>query len=183
MIRYVAVTFYVALILFVPIICIRRHLVKGKLKNDSWKHEIASIFFIFYILSLYQITALRWGGLGWDLEKMVQRRTRVNGQPFTMLWDWTVKGVWWHLFYNVVGNCIWFIPLGVMIPAIYKEFRKRPFWVIFIGMTVSSSIEVMQYIFCTGVTDIDDVIFNTLGTAIGYFFWYLLTCFKKRSSH
>lgn len=178
-IRYVYVTFCVALILFIPVICIRRHFTKGKLKNDSWKHEIASIFFIFYILSLYQITAFRFGGLGWDLENMLQRRTRVNGEPLSIIWDWTVNGVWWYLFYNVVGNCIWFVPMGFLMPAIYKEVRKKPQWVIFIGMSVSSSIEVLQYILCTGVTDIDDVIFNTLGTAIGYFLWYVFDRIRK----
>ena len=43
-----------------------------------------------------------------------------------------------------------------------------------IGAFVSSSIEILQYILCTGVTDIDDVIFNTLGTIIGYCIWKVL---------
>ena len=121
----------------------------------------------------FEITALRFGGLGWSLESMIERRTRVNSEPLVMLWDWTVNGVWWHLFYNVVGNCIWFVPMGFAMPAIYKQLRNNLPFVIFIGMSISSAIEVLQFILCTGVTDIDDVIFNTIGTAIGCLLWCL----------
>lgn len=172
--RHVYVTFCVAFIFFIPVMLIRYYLMEKRFRNDSLKHEIASIFFVFYLLALYQITAFRLGGLGWNLENMLARRTRVNDEPLVLIWDWTVKGVWWHLFYNVVGNCIWFIPLGVMLPAIYREFRKKPLLVIFVGMAVSSSIEILQYILCTGVTDIDDVLFNTIGTAMGYWVWLFL---------
>ena len=166
--RYVYVTFCVTFIFFIPVMLIRYYLMEKRFRNDSLKHEIASIFFVFYLLALYQITAFRLVGLG------LARRTRVNDEPLVLIWDWTVKGVWWHLFYNVVGNCIWFIPLGVMLPAIYREFRKKPLLVIFVGMAVSSSIEILQYILCTGVTDIDDVLFNTIGTAMGYWVWLFL---------
>lgn len=172
--RYVYVTFCVTFIFFIPVMLIRYYLMEKRFRNDSLKHEIASIFFVFYLLALYQITAFRLGGLGWNLENMLARRTRVNDEPLVLIWDWTVKGVWWHLFYNVIGNCIWFIPLGVMLPAIYREFRKKPLLVIFVGMAVSSSIEILQYILCTGVTDIDDVLFNTIGTAMGYWVWLFL---------
>lgn len=178
--RYVWITLNVTSILFIPIIVVRRCLTQGKLKNDSWKHEITSLIFIFYILALYQITALRLGGIGWNLENMIERRTRVNQAPLALLWRWTVNGVWWYLFYNVIGNCVWFIPMGVILPAIYKQFRGKPFWVIFIGMSISSSIEVLQYILCTGVTDLDDVIFNTVGTGIGYLGWYSFDYIRKR---
>lgn len=182
-IKYVQVTLVVTWILFIPVLLIRYRLTKGRLKNDSWKHEMASILFIFYVISLYEITAFRFGGIGWDFERMIERRTRVNGEPLRLVWDWTVKGVWWHLFYNVIGNCVWFIPMGFMMPAIYKNLRSNPFFVVFFGTTVSSSIEVLQYILCTGVTDIDDVIFNTLGTAIGCFLWYLFDNIRKKGKN
>ena len=36
-----------------------------------------------------------------------------------------------------------------------------------IGIAVSFLIETMQFLFFTGVSDIDDLIFNTIGTMIG----------------
>lgn len=171
--QYTFITLGVALLLLVPILSIRFYLTKGKLKNGTLKHELANIFFIFYLLCLYQITALRFGGIGWNLEEMLERNTRVNSEPLVAVCRWIGDGRWWHFTYNVIGNCIWFMPLGFLMPAIYKHYREKSERVIFIGMVISASIEVLQYFLCTGVTDIDDVIFNTIGTAIGYLLWVL----------
>ena len=179
-IRYVYVSIGVATILFIPVIGIRYYLLKSKEMKNDLKHEIASKCFIFYLLCLYQITALRLGGLGWNLDNMLSRKTRVNAEPLFAIWNWAVKGVWWHFIYNVIGNCLWFIPLGVLLPAIYKGYRGYFWRVVFIGMVVSSTIEILQYVLCTGVTDIDDVICNTIGTAIGYGVWVLIDMIRKR---
>lgn len=39
--------------------------------------------------------------------------------------------------------------------------------VILIGAAASAAIELMQFAFDAGVTEIDDVILNTLGTLVG----------------
>lgn len=178
-IRYVCVTIGVAIMLSVPVIFIRKRYLHKQRKVDHWKYEVADIAFIFYMICLFQITAFRFGGLGWDLESMMSRQTRVNGMPLVAIWNWVEKGVWWHLFYNVVGNCIWFVPLGILLPALYRDYRKHVKRVIFIGLVVSTSIEILQYVLCTGVTDIDDVIFNTIGTAIGYMLWVIFDAVRK----
>lgn len=172
-IRYVYITIGIAILFFIPIMLVHHRSLKDRGRRKHWKYELTNSLFIFYLLCLYQITALRLGGIGWSLENMLARRTRVNTEPLFMIWNWAVKGVWWHFIYNVIGNCIWFIPLGLLLPAIYKGFRGRFFRVVFIGAVVSSSIEILQYVLCTGVTDIDDVICNTLGAAMGYGLWLL----------
>lgn len=173
-IRYMSITVGIASFLFVPIILWRRWVGKNKGESKHWKYEIADACFIFYLLCLYQITALRLGGIGWNLENMLARKTRVNSEPLFTIWNWAIKGVWWYFIYNVIGNCVWFIPLGVLLPAIYRRFRGHFCEVVFVGVMVSSSIEILQYILCTGVTDIDDVICNTLGTAMGYGLWLVI---------
>lgn len=186
-IRYVYVTVGVALLFFIPIICIRRYSFRKKGNKTHWKYEIANTCFIFYLLCLYQITALRLGGIGWDLNNMLERRTRVNYEPLFAIWNWAVKGVWWYFIYNVIGNCLWFVPLGVLLPAIYKSYRGHLWYVAFMGVIISSSIEILQYVLCTGVTDIDDVICNTIGTVMGYGIWVIIdkikTKVKKNGNH
>ena len=185
-IRYVYVTVIVAIILSIPTLFIRKRYFDKQREVYHWKYEMADIFFTFYMICLFQITAFRFGGLGWNLEGMLSRKTRVNGAPLVNLWDWVEKGVWWHLFYNVIGNCIWFVPLGMLLPAIYRSYRKHMGRVVFIGLVVSTTIEILQFVFCTGVTDIDDVIFNTIGTAIGYILWILFditrNVFKRKET-
>lgn len=179
MIRYLQITIRVSLLLMVPILIIRKLYFKKKRITYSWKYELADICFIFYMLCLFQITAFRFGGIGWNLDNMLSRMTRVNSIPFVVLWRWVIYGTWWHLFYNVIGNCLWFIPFGFLLPAIYSEYRRYGWLVIFMGMIVSMIIEILQFILCTGVTDIDDVIFNTLGTAVGYLIWYVVDALRK----
>lgn len=179
-IRYVYITIVVATIFFIPIALIRYRMLQKQHKKRHWKYELANSCFIFYLLCLYQITALRLGGLGWNLENMLARKTRVNIEPLFFIWNWAVKGAWWYFFYNVIGNCAWFVPLGILMPAIYKGFRNRFWRVVFIGAVVSSSIEILQYVFCTGVTDMDDVICNSLGAAMGYGLWVIIDRVRKK---
>jgi glycopeptide antibiotics resistance protein len=69
------------------------------------------------------------------------------------------------------GNIIWFIPLGVMLPIVMK--RKKFFLTIAIGFLFSFTIETIQYLFYKGVAELDDLILNTLGVAIGYSIYQL----------
>lgn len=169
-IDYVLNTFIVAGGLFIIITLLRKGY-KSKVKNinEINRKEAALDMLIFYILCLYQITAIR-AGLSFSLEKLTNRNTRVNLQPFYLLWRWVLKGRWWLLIYNVIGNCIWFVPLGILVPYVFESRRK--WWIVTgLGAIVSLSIELMQYILCTGVTDIDDIVFNTLGALMGYIIW------------
>ena len=144
---------------------------KRVLNEQNYKKEIIKHVLLFYMLCLYQITAIRIG-LGLSIESITSRDYRVNFVPIAALWRWVLKGRWWLLTYHVIGNCIWFVPLGVLVPALFHKQRKL--WrITLLGAGISLSIEILQFIICTGVTDIDDVIFNTLGTVIGYCIWKL----------
>lgn len=72
--------------------------------------------------------------------------------------------------YLFVGNLIWFVPLGILLPLLTKVRRSTILW----GFLLSLYIEVSQYIFGTGVSEVEDLILNTAGTAIGYGLFRLL---------
>ena len=72
--------------------------------------------------------------------------------------------------YLFVGNLIWFVPLGILLPLLAKVQRSTILW----GFLLSLYIEVSQYIFGTGVSEVEDLILNTTGTAIGYGLFLLL---------
>jgi glycopeptide antibiotics resistance protein len=79
---------------------------------------------------------------------------------------------------NLFGNIGFFIPIGFFLPFLSKKFSSA--WkVILFGFLLSLIIEVWQLFLPRG-TDIDDIILNTLGTAVGYFlFWIIAKCFPK----
>lgn len=63
-------------------------------------------------------------------------------------------------------NILLFVPLGFLLPAIWPRFR-RPGMTILTGLILSAAIEAAQ-LFTFRVTDINDLITNTMGTALGY---------------
>lgn len=69
--------------------------------------------------------------------------------------------------YNLIGNVVPFVPLGVLLPIIYSQIcslRK----VLIAGVLMIFSIEIFQFFIRLGSFDIDDIILNTVGIAVGY---------------
>ena len=66
--------------------------------------------------------------------------------------------------YLFVGTLIWFVPLGLLLPVLTKARKSTLLW----GLGLSLYIEVSQFIFGTGVSEVEDLILNTAGTGIGY---------------
>lgn len=65
-----------------------------------------------------------------------------------------------------VMNVVVFVPVGILLGCAY---RSMTWWkVMLIGMCVSGAIEVMQFVYKRGFSEVDDVIHNTLGCMIGY---------------
>lgn len=70
---------------------------------------------------------------------------------------------------NIVGmvlNVLMFVPFGAFLPIYFARFRKVSATVL-AGVLMSFTIELFQ-LFTFRVTDIDDLIMNTLGTLLGY---------------
>lgn len=72
-----------------------------------------------------------------------------------------------------IENILLFIPMGILMPSAFKIFRK-PYICIPACMLMSLCIEVIQYSFGLGIAELDDVITNTAGGAIGYIIWLIL---------
>lgn len=68
---------------------------------------------------------------------------------------------------NTLGNIAAFMPMGFLLPMASSKLSrfKRTFFAVFIA---TATIEVMQYVAGVGVSDIDDIILNLLGGAVGY---------------
>lgn len=67
---------------------------------------------------------------------------------------------------NFLLNALLFLPLGFLLPALWGEFRR---WkrTLLLGFGLSLAIELLQ-LFSFRATDLDDLIANTLGTALGF---------------
>lgn len=69
-----------------------------------------------------------------------------------------------------VENIIMFIPYGILLPIAFKRIRK--IWMcVGSACMISCMLEVMQHMTGRGYTQIDDVMTNTIGAAVGYVVW------------
>ena len=78
-----------------------------------------------------------------------------------------------HAMINLLGNVIMFVPLGFFIPAVFKKaeaFRNTMLW----SVLAIVCIEIIQLFTLLGSLDIDDVILNLVGAALGYGIYRLL---------
>lgn len=67
-----------------------------------------------------------------------------------------------------IQNVLFFIPFGILIPT--KQLK-----IVFISaLSLSFLIELLQYICCLGLAEIDDVICNTIGAIMGFCFVLLI---------
>lgn len=90
------------------------------------------------------------------------------------LTDWFIK--------NLACNIIMFLPMGFFVPSMIEDKRIKvdgkgisTFAVTAIScLLFSAIIEMVQYITCLGLWDIDDVILNTVGGILGYFVYCML---------
>ena len=69
--------------------------------------------------------------------------------------------------YNLAGNILLFLPMGVLIPAIWEQFRKLSKILLLVALLVAAA-ELIQVLILAGSCDIDDLILNLLGAAAGY---------------
>lgn len=70
---------------------------------------------------------------------------------------------------NLFGNFLAFMPLPLFVCMFFKKFKSglKIFIIVLISVI---AIELLQFLFLTGSSDIDDVILNTSGAMLFYYF-------------
>ena len=72
-----------------------------------------------------------------------------------------------HAVINLGGNVGMFIPLGFFLPGVFAKLRK--FWKTLLASgAIICTVELLQLFSLLGHCDIDDLILNLIGVAIGY---------------
>ena len=68
---------------------------------------------------------------------------------------------------NLAGNIVLFIPLGYLLPSLFPKLRRlRRSLLVCAG--IICLVELCQMVTLLGTCDVDDLILNLLGCAIGY---------------
>ena len=80
---------------------------------------------------------------------------------------------------NLAGNVMAFMPFGFFMPVVSRRSRGSV-RIIFLGFGFSLMLETIQLVFKVGSFDVDDLILNTLGAAIGFFCYRRVQRFRVR---
>ena len=169
---------YTSMICFISIIwCLIRVVVATKNKGINWKREAQLILVYICIIVVARFTFFPFSKVNGEIQPLIFENTkvfpfRINFIPFINLFDYPEMR---DILINVIGNTTMFIPLGIVWPIVYKELDTHK-KVILAGITFSLCIEILQLPFYDRVTDIDDLLLNSLGFIIGYLL-YILTKF------
>jgi len=98
----------------------------------------------------------------------------ANLVPFaTIKLYWNARHQTENVWLNLWGNVIGFIPLGMMLPLLFKRlnsFVSTAFCVFLFSL----AFEIFQLLTMLGIFDVDDLLLNTLGGAIGFILFWLL---------
>ena len=78
----------------------------------------------------------------------------------------------WAVMLNLVGNVVAFFPFGFFLPVLYPKCRSF-LYTVFFSFECSLLVETIQLVSKVGSFDVDDMLLNTIGGAIGclVFFW------------
>jgi glycopeptide antibiotics resistance protein len=79
---------------------------------------------------------------------------------------------------NLAGNILAFMPLGFFLPLLFTRCIKFRYTILFVFLT-TLGVECLQFISRVGSFDIDDIILNTIGGALGYSIFKLCALWLK----
>lgn len=140
--------------------------------NEKKKRILWALFWLYCAAMLWLLFAREGSSMGAPYLEEVA--ARINLRPFRTIFrqlrrlrdfdrPWLVR----HSVINLGGNVIMFVPLGIFLPLLWKPLRRL--WrVLLITAMIIALVEIGQVLTLLGRGDIDDVILNVIGAAIGY---------------
>ena len=175
---------YTSMVVFISIIwCLVRVICAIKTKRADWKKELKLLLVYVCIVVVARFTFFPFSKVNGEIQPLVYESAkvypfRINWIPLVNLFDYPEMR---DILINVIGNTAMFIPLGIVWPSVYKGLDTH--WkVISAGIGVSLCIEILQLPFYDRVSDVDDLLFNSLGFIIGYLLYLLAKLVSKKVS-
>lgn len=172
------ISFLTAELVFTAVWLMLRIIVWVRQKKIDWKREAVLLLMYINLAVIIRFVFFPKTRVDGHIQPLVFDPAaafpfRVNLIPFVNLLDYDNTR---DLVWNIVGNAAMMIPTGIILPIVYKEldsFGK----VMAVGALISVGTEILQLPFASRATDVDDLILNLLGVAVGY---GIYAAFRKR---
>ena len=158
-------------------------MMSGSIVESPAKKMMRKAGLVLYLLYIGALVYFLFFADWYDHAPGMQWEHRVNVMPFLeirrscrLIFERHVEGASLNLFGNVVG----FLPVGFLPPVITRTMRKFH-RVLLHGLFVSLIVELIQLITRAGRCDVDDVILNTTGCALGYLIFLIVDHVRIRA--
>ena len=155
--------------------------VNAKQKHVSWRREAQLMLVYICIVVVMRFTFFPFAKIDGKIQPLIFHGAlvfppRINLLPLVNLLDYEISR---EMLINVIGNTAMFVPLGIVWPCVFKKLDTHA-KVIGAGVGFSLCIEILQLPFYDRVTDVDDLLLNSLGFLAGYGIWLLAKTLRKR---
>lgn len=144
--------FFCICILYSPIYFILR-------KRVGFLIQLTSLLLGFSVLLILYVTIFI-GGINFNSNYHL-----INIVPFKFMME-TYEMGYRAMISQVISNMIMFVPIGLLLPIVFKKCREFKFTALYVFL-FTFSIEFIQY-FIGRSCDVDDIIMNFLGGVVGY---------------
>lgn len=153
-------TLPIIILVSVMAIFLRIYFLNKTNKKIHFSKEIPNLFFMIYILCLFQIvTSQDTSGFHGINTEFFQELTRYE--------------IGTKLFYrNIIGNIVLFIPFSFFIAHIFKV--KSHLIMYLFALLISLTIETTQ-LYIGRAFDVDDIILNVIGGIFGFLIYNFIT--------
>ena len=174
---------YTTMVLIISLLwLLNRIWIYRKTGNIRWKREIQLLLVYICLIVIARFTFCPFGKVDGKIQPLIFYPDnwfpfRINLKPIIYLFDYpTMK----EALINLIGNTAMFLPVGIVWPYVFKNLDK-PWKVIAAGVGFSLCIEIQQLPFYDRLSDIDDLILNSLGYLTGYAIYLIVSRIQKKS--
>ena len=142
-------------------------------------HNMHKVIFLLYLLIAvrliifkYPIEVLREIAASWEKNVILEGLDTANFTLFKTIRMYIDYAYKLNSFENLAGNIVVFMPFGFLLPSVLVGGRN--FFVMLLNAFIFVlGIEVFQLFSAFGAFDVDDILLNCLGAALGYFLFMI----------
>ena len=150
------------------------------------KRNITKLLFAIYILVVikviifkYPFEELRMIAVSWRRGVILQGLGTANFTPFKTIKMYIDYAYKLNSVENLAGNVLVFVPFGFLFPLVGRE-GDRFFVMLLNAFVFVLGIEVFQLFSAFGAFDVDDLILNCLGAALGFGIYRLVRLVRTK---
>lgn len=139
----------------------------NKLLNKySWYKICCAIAFALYLIVILYATILNR-----ENYPKIRELSLIPFASYKIAFNGNEEG-----FRTCFMNALLFFPLGCAFYGFNSNKKIKIWYFVLFTFGLSLIIEIVQYAFCLGSAEVDDLIHNTLGAVLAYF---ICCCFNK----